>query len=153
MSAVTASSTQPMSIPWINARRSAPSRLVVSLEKRVTVLVEDVINPVADLQARVFVVELVAVMSLVTASGRPIESKRVRAHVADATRFAETVVEQMEWACHTCPGLTVEVSHDPSPLWHAVLDRLPGLPVPVRDRTARIPPEGVDLELSRRLRR
>ena len=41
MSLASSRSTQPMSIPWVNARRGQPSRLLVTLERRVSLVVED----------------------------------------------------------------------------------------------------------------
>ncbi len=152
MSAVTAAHTQPMTIPWINARRADPTRLTVTLERRVTLLVEDDKSPVAELGARVLAVELVALLSLVTAKGRTAEQKRVRAHISDGPQFAATVLEQMEWACHTCPDISVEVSHDAAPIWRTFDQGLATFPFAVRSRVERRPLHG-DVELCRRARR
>jgi hypothetical protein len=153
MSAVTTSTTQPMAIPWLQSRRAAAARLIVSLERRVSVTIEDRIAPVVDPDARVLTVELVALLAMVTAKGRTIEQKRVRARGSDALRFADAVLEQMQWACHTCPGVVVDVSHDASASWQPLIAALPALPSPVRRLVGRVTLRPDELELARRIRR
>ena len=92
-------------------------------------------------------------MCVVTAQGRPIEQKRVRAHVSDTNAFAAAVIEQIEWACHTCQGLSIEVSHDDSSIWIPFRAGLATLPVAVRDLVERLPFQPDDLELRRARRR
>ncbi len=153
MSGVTASKTQPMLIPWSNAARMSPSRLLVTLERRVAMVVEDQQNPIAEIGARVLMIELVAHLTMVTSQGRPLEQKRVRAHGSDAVRFAAVVIEQMDWACQSCPGITLEMSHDTAPLWEVFLAGLELLPVPVYRTVERMPVQPEDLDVTRRARR
>jgi len=156
MSLATAASTQPMAIPWLTARRGQPARILLSLDCRVSLIVEDDACPVADLHARVLAAELVALLSVVTSTGRVLEQKRVRARSGDAPRFAATVIEQVEWACQTCPGIDVAVAGDGSACWVPVRAGLAALvvdgePVQVHDvvrHDAR-----VEMELIRRPRR
>ena len=153
MSQEPSAATPPSSIPWLRASRAAPSRMEVTLERRVTVLVEDDLSPVADANARVFAVELVAVLSLLAVDGRPIEQQRVRAHISDGQAFAATVIEQMEGVCHTCPGLTIELSHDASAAWLPVRQALTTLPVPVLVSVERLPASADEYGVIRTRRR
>ena len=100
-----------------------------------------------------FLIELVAHLTMFTAKGRAVEQKRVRAHVSDTARFAATVIEQMEWACHSCPGVEVEVSHDAASIWTDFAVGLGSFPASVRMVVERTPMYPEDLELVRRARR
>ena len=56
--------TQPMSVPWVGARRGDPVRILVTLERRVSLVVEDDDELVVDPQARVFQMELIALLTI-----------------------------------------------------------------------------------------
>lgn len=158
MPLATTRSTEPMSIPWVAAGRGQPSRLLVTLERRVNLLVEDGINPVAELNARVLTTELVAMLTIERDDGSVLEQRRVRASAADAGRFAAAVVEQTELACHLCPGITVAVTRDDDAVWHPLRIGLSTLVVEgervvVVDVLDRAPLSAEDLQLTRRARR
>jgi hypothetical protein len=158
MSLAPSRSTQPMSVPWVNARRGHPASMMVTLERRVSLVVEDGYAPVAELHARVFTMELVALLTIARADGSILEQRRVRASAGDAARFAATVLEQTELACHLCPGLTIAVCHDDDVLWQPLRVGLSALAidgqrVEVVDLVERAPMTSDDLELTRRARR
>lgn len=152
-------STTPMSVPWVNARREQPNRLLITLERRVSLVVEDGERPIAELHARVFQMELVGLLTIEREDGSILEQRRVRAGVADAARFAAAVVEQAELACHLCPGITVAVTRPaPDPVWDPVRVALSmlsvdGQRVQVLDVSDRAPLTIEDIELTRRARR
>jgi len=153
-----ARTTQPMSVPWVSARRGRPARLLVTLERRVTLVVEDGLSPVAELHARVFATELIALLTVERDDGSVLEQRRVRAHATDAGRFAEAVMEQVELACHLCPGITVAITRDEASTWQPLRAALAGLAiagarVPVLEVVDRAPLDTEDLELTRRARR
>jgi hypothetical protein len=158
MSLAPGRSTTPMSVPWINARREQPNRLLITLERRVSLVVEDGERPIAELHARVFQMELVGLLTIEREDGSIVEQRRVRANVADAARFAAAVVEQAELACHLCPGITVAVTRNADPAWDPVRVGLATLSVEgehiqVLDVLDRAPLTVEDIELTRRARR
>jgi len=150
--------TQPMSVPWLNARRGQPARLLVTLERRVSLVVEDGERPIAELHARVFQMELVGLLTIERDDGSVLEQRRVRANMADAVRFGAAVVEQVELACHLCPGITVAVTRSADSVWDPVRIGLSALTVEgqrvdVLEVVDRAPMTMQDLELTRRARR
>lgn len=158
MTGATTRTTQPMALPWCAAHRGEPRRLLITLERRVSLVVEDREHPVADLHARVLAVELLALLTVEDAGGRILEQRRVRAQAPEVARFTETVLEQLEQACHVCPGVDVAVTRDDSAIWHSLRQGLAGLSI----RGARVAIAEVadrpqltseDLELTRRARR
>lgn len=158
MSLAPGRSTTPMSVPWVNARREQPNRLLVTLERRVSLVVEDGDRPIAELHARVFQMELVGLLTIEREDGSIVEQRRVRANVADAVRFAAAVVEQAELACQLCPGITVAVTRAADPVWDPVRVGLSSLSVEgqriqILDVLDRAPLTIEDIELTRRARR
>jgi hypothetical protein len=150
--------TQPMSVPWVGARRGDPARILVTLERRVSLVVEDDEEPIADPNARVFQMELVGLLTVESRDGATLEQRRVRAQATDAARFAGTVMEQIELACQLCPGITVAITRDEGGIWDPVRVmlstlRVDGAPVNVYDVVERPPLTREDLELTRRARR
>jgi hypothetical protein len=133
-------------------------RILVTLERRVSLVVEDDEEPVVDPNARVFQTELVGLLTVEARDGAALEQHRVRAQAADAARFAGAVVEQIELACQLCPGITVAITLDPGGVWNPIRMmlstlRVDGVPVEVRDVVERPPLTREDLELTRRSRR
>lgn len=158
MSLAPSRTTQPMSIPWVNARRGKPARLLLTLERRVSLVVEDGESPIVELHARVFTMELVALLTIERRDGSILEQRRVRAHAGDRARFAAAVVEQTELACHLCPGINVAVNHDDDPIWQPVRVALSTLTVEgervaIQEVGERPPFSREDIELTRRARR
>jgi hypothetical protein len=158
MSLAPSRSTQPMSVPWVNARRGKPARLLVTLERRVSLVVEDGERPIAELHARVFQMELVALLTIERDDGSILEQRRVRAHATDRARFAAAVVEQAELACHLCPGITVAITRDDDAVWQPLRVGMSALVVEgqrvdVQDVVDRSPLSLADLEMTRRPRR
>ncbi len=150
--------TQPMSVPWAGARRGDPVRLLLTLERRVSLVVEDDDEPIVDPNARVFQMELIALLTIEDADASVLEQRRVRAHATDISRFAGAVVEQVELACELCPGITVAVTRDDSGTWHPVRAmlstlRVEGVPVVVAEVVERPLLSREDLELTRRSRK
>jgi hypothetical protein len=150
--------TQPMSVPWVGARRGDPVRILVTLERRVSLVVEDDEELVVDPFARVFQMELIAMLTIEDKGGAVLEQRRVRAHATDIAKFAGTVLEQIELACQLCPGITVAVSRDEGGIWqpvHVMLStlRVDGAPVVVAEVVERTPLSREDLELTRRSRK
>ena len=148
----------PMSVPWVNARRGQPARLLVTLERRVSLVVEDGERPIAELHARVFQMELVGLLTIEREDGSILEQRRVRANVGDAARFAAAVVEQAELACHLCPGITVAMTRSEDSAWDPVRIGLSALSVDgrrveIQEVVDRAPMTMQDLELTRRARR
>ncbi len=155
---VAARTTQPMSVPWVTARNGHPTRILVTLERRVTLVVEDGDRPVADPNARVLAVELVALLTIEGARHNVLEQRRVRAHASDVAQFAAAVLEQLELACHLCPGIDIAITRDDAQIWHPLRVGLAGLvidgqPVAVADVVETAPPTNEDIELTRRARR
>lgn len=150
--------TQPMAVPWVGARRGDPLRILVTLERRVSLVVEDDDEPVVDPNARVFQMELIALLTIEDRDGAVLEQRRVRAHATDIARFAGTVFEQIELACQLCPGITVAVTRDERGIWHPVRMMLAalcvdGASVQVAEVGERPPLSREDLELTRRARK
>ncbi|KAB2882479.1 MAG: hypothetical protein F9K40_23440 [Kofleriaceae bacterium] len=150
--------TQPMSVPWVGARRGDPVRILVTLERRVSLVVEDDEEPVVDPNARVFQMELIAMLTIEERDGAVLEQRRVRAQATDLARFAGTVFEQIELACQLCPGITVAVTRDERGIWHPVRAmlstlRVDGAAVDVAEVVERPPLTREDLELTRRSRK
>lgn len=150
--------TQPMSVPWAGARRGDPTRILVTLERRVSLVVEDDEEPVVDPYARVFQMELIALLTIEARSGAILEQRRVRAHATDVARFAGTVLEQIELACQLCPGITVAITRDDGGIWNPIRVMLStlcvdGERVRVDDVVERPPLSREDLELTRRSRK
>lgn len=150
--------TQPISVPWVGARRGDPVRILVTLERRVSLVVEDDDELVVDPNARVFQMELIALLTIEEQDGSILEQRRVRAHANDIARFAGAVMEQIELACQLCPGLTVAVTRDNGGIWHPVRSMLAALrvddaPVVVAEVVERPPLSREDLELTRRSRK
>lgn len=150
--------TQPMSVPWVGARRGDPVRILVTLERRVSLVVEDDEEPVVDPYARVFTTELIALLTIEDDDGTTLEQRRVRAHATDIGKFAGTVMEQIELACQLCPGITVAVTRDDGGVWNPVRTMLSalcvdGVPVVVAEVVERPPLSREDLELTRRSRK
>ena len=147
-----------MSVPWVGARRGDPVRILVTLERRVSLVVEDDEAPVVDPYARVFAMELIALLPIEDDEGSTLEQRRVRAHATDIAKFAGTVMEQIELACQLCPGITVAVTRDDGGIWHPVRVmlstlRVDGAPVVVAEVVERPPLSREDLELTRRSRK
>ncbi len=153
-----ARTTQPMAVPWLTARHGQPARLLVTLERRVSLVVEDGLNPIPDPFARVLAMELIALLTVESRAGDILEQRRVRAHATDVARFAGAVLEQIELACNLCPGIDVAVTRDEAPIWLPVRAGLStlvveGERVSVTDVVDRPPLTAEDLELTRRARR
>jgi hypothetical protein len=150
--------TQPMAVPWAGARRGEPVRLLLTLERRVSLVVEDDEEPIVDPNARVFQMELIALLTVEDTDASVLEQRRVRAHANDISRFAGAVMEQVELACELCPGITVAVTRDDGGIWHPVRAllstlRVDGAPVVVAEVVERPPLSREDLELTRRSRK
>jgi hypothetical protein len=150
--------TQPMAVPWAGARRGEPVRLLLTLERRVSLVVEDDEEPIVDPNARVFQMELIALLTVEDTDASVLEQRRVRAHANDISRFAGAVMEQVELACELCTGITVAVTRDDGGIWHPVRAllstlRVDGAPVVVAEVVERPPLSREDLELTRRSRK
>lgn len=145
-----AAMTQPLACPWRRLERAA--RMVISLERRAALVVEDEHTPVSRLDARVFEVERVVRLALVTADDAVIEQRLVV--LGDPDPAMRRVIEAIEWATSVQGELRLELSHDADPAWHplseAVRSAWSRLDVHVR-RTA-LPIRPADLELDRRRR-